>query len=85
VTPLAILVERADAAVLAHGPAAQEELLRQIETAIRNGEDQDKVRDLDHVLQLVEYRERASIPADHAARDWPRASSPGFATAASDT
>jgi hypothetical protein len=60
VTPLAILLERADAAVLAHGAAAQEELLRQIRSAIRNGESQDRVRDLDHVLQLVEYRERVT-------------------------
>ncbi|MBC9033045.1 hypothetical protein IAG41_11625 [Sphingomonas sp. JC676] len=57
-TPLAILLERAEVAMLMHGPAAQGEMLRQIEAAVRNGDDPGKVRDLDHVLQLVEYRER---------------------------
>ena len=71
-TPLAILLERADAAMLAHGPAAQDELLRQIRVAVRNGEDQDRVRDLDHILQLIEYRERLTIDrAEGTARDWP--------------
>lgn len=67
-TPLAIRLERADAAMLAHGPAAQKELLRQIEAAIRSGDDPEKVRDLDHVLQLIEFRERTRF--DAAARDW---------------
>jgi hypothetical protein len=62
VTPLAILLERADAALLAHGPSAQAELIRQIERAIGNDDDPDKIRDLDHVLQLVEYRQRPLYP-----------------------
>jgi hypothetical protein len=62
VTPLAILLERAEVAMLMHGPAAQDEMLRQIEVAIRNGDDSGKIRDLDHVLQLVEYCERVAGP-----------------------
>jgi hypothetical protein len=62
VTPLAILLERAEVAMIMHGPAAQDEMLRQIEAAVRNGDDPGKVRDLDHVLQLVEYRERIASP-----------------------
>lgn len=57
-TPLAILLERAEAVMLTHGPAAQDEMLRQIASAVRNDDDPGKVRDLDHVLQLLEYRER---------------------------
>ena len=57
-TPLAILLERAEVAMLMHGSAAQDEMLRQIEAAIRDGDDPGKIRDLDHVMQLVEYRER---------------------------
>lgn len=69
-TPLAILLERAEVAMLMHGPAAQDEMLRQIEAAIRNGDDPGKIRDLDHVLQLVEYRERiAGQQLAGAARD----------------
>ena len=73
-TPLAILLERAEAAMLSHGPGTQDEMLRQIASAVRNEDDPEKVRDLDHVLQLVEYRER--ITGSHRAaapRDWPDA------------
>lgn len=71
-TPLAILLERTDAAMLAHGPAAQDELLRRITSAIRNGEDPDRVRDLDHILQLIDYCERApGTRPDTTASDWP--------------
>lgn len=73
-TPLAILLERAEMAMLMHGPAAQDEMLRQIEAAIRNDDDSGKIRDLDHVLQLVEYRERiAGTKLADAARDGLRA------------
>lgn len=56
-TPLAILVERAEAALLTHGASAREELIRQIERAIRADEDPGRVRDLDHILQLIEFHQ----------------------------
>lgn len=62
-TPLAILLERADAALEAHGPSARDELIRQIEQAVRAGAHPGQVRDLDHILQLVEFRSPASAPA----------------------
>lgn len=61
-TPLAILLERADAALRAHGASARDALIRQIEAAIREGENAASVRDLDHILQLVEFRDRALEP-----------------------
>lgn len=70
-TPLAILLERADAAMLAYGDGAEDELLRQIRAAVRNGEHADRVRDLDHILQLIEYRERPrTTRSDDAGQDW---------------
>jgi hypothetical protein len=73
-TPLFILLERAEAMLLAHGPACSDAIVRQIETAVRNGEDSQRVRELDHILQLVEFRERgvhAKPDGDDRGRTFP--------------
>ncbi|MHA6719625.1 hypothetical protein ACX40Y_09235 [Sphingomonas sp. RS6] len=57
-TPLETLLERAEAIYLVHGTSSATFLKDQIETAIRAGESARYIQDLDHVLQLVEYRDR---------------------------
>ncbi len=57
-TPLSTLLERAEAVYLTHGAGSAGYLLEQIETAIREGVPVQRIRELDHLLQLIEYRER---------------------------
>ncbi|WP_010544322.1 hypothetical protein [Sphingomonas elodea] len=57
-TPLSTLLERAEAIYLTHGAGSASHLLKQIETAIQRGEPVQQIRELDHLLQLIEYRER---------------------------
>lgn len=56
--PLSTLLERAEAIYLTHGAGSASYLLDQIETAIREGAPVQHIRELDHLLQLIEYRER---------------------------
>jgi hypothetical protein len=58
VTPLETLLERAEATYLVHGTSSAAFLIDQIESGIRAGESARYIQDLDHVLQLIEYRER---------------------------
>lgn len=58
--PLALLLERADAAILSHGASARETIAAALDEAIRRGEDADKIRELDHIVQLLEFRDRHS-------------------------
>lgn len=60
-TPLATLMERADEAMRVHGAAAETEMQRRIEEAIRRGDDDLAVRDFDHVLQIIAYRRRSPL------------------------
>jgi len=58
VTPLSTLLERAEAIYLTHGTSSARHLLDQIETAIREGAPAPHICELDHMLQLIEYRDR---------------------------
>ncbi len=57
-TPLSTLLDRAEAIYLTHGEDSAAYLLEQIETAIREGAPVQQIRALDHLLQLIEYRQR---------------------------
>ncbi|PVX30206.1 hypothetical protein [Sphingomonas pokkalii] len=57
-TPLSTLIERAEAIYLTHGSGSAAYLLDQIEAAIRDGTPALRIRELDHILQLIEYRQR---------------------------
>lgn len=57
-TPLSTLIERAEAIYLTHGAGSAAYLLEQIEAAIRDGTPVQRIRELDHILQLIEYRDR---------------------------
>lgn len=56
--PLATLLERAEAIYVTHGRASAAFLLQQIERAVRDGAAAAYIQELDHLLQLIEYRER---------------------------
>lgn len=57
-TPLSTLLERAEAIYLTHGTDSARYLLDQIETAIREGAPASQICELDHLLQLIEFRDR---------------------------
>ncbi|WP_333571065.1 hypothetical protein [Sphingomonas sp.] len=57
-TPLSTLVERTEAIYLTHGSGSAAYLLEQIEAAIREGAPVQRICELDHLLQLIEYRDR---------------------------
>lgn len=57
-TPLSTLLERAEAIYLTHGTGSARYLLEQIETAIREGAPAAQICELDHLLQLIEFRDR---------------------------
>ncbi|UYY79095.1 hypothetical protein [Sphingomonas sp. R1] len=57
-TPLSTLLERAEAIYLTHGAGSAAYLLEQIEASIREGASVQRIRELDHLLQLIEYRDR---------------------------
>ncbi|MGN7998638.1 hypothetical protein [Sphingomonas sp. 22176] len=57
-TPLATLLERAEAIYLTHGGGSGRYLLDQIEKGIREGAPAAQICELDHLLQLIEYRDR---------------------------
>lgn len=56
--PLSTLLERAESIYLTHGDRSTAYLLEQIEAAIREGAPVQHIRELDHLLQLIEYRDR---------------------------
>lgn len=56
--PLSTLLERAESVYLTHGAGSAAYLLQQIEAAIREGAPVQQICELDHVLQLIEYRDR---------------------------
>ena len=57
-TPLSTLLERAEAIYLTRGTGSARYLLDQIELAIREGAPASQICELDHLLQLIEYRDR---------------------------
>ena len=57
-TPLSTLLERAEAIYLTYGAGSASYLLEQIEAAIREGAPVQRIREFDHLLQLIEYRDR---------------------------
>ncbi|OAN66917.1 hypothetical protein [Sphingomonas sp. TDK1] len=57
-TPLSTLLERAETIYLTHGTGSAAYLLEQIERAIREGAPVQHICELDHLLQLIEYRDR---------------------------
>jgi hypothetical protein len=58
VPPLSTLLDRAEAIYLTHGEGSAAYLLDQIEAGIREGAPVQRIRELDHLLQLIEYRQR---------------------------
>ncbi|WP_294252753.1 hypothetical protein [uncultured Sphingomonas sp.] len=64
-TPLSTLLERAEAIYLTHGVGSARYLLDQIEAAIRDGAPAPQIRELDHLLQLIEFRDRTLAQHDN--------------------
>lgn len=61
-TALIALIERAEAVIATDGADAEARMVSRIETAVREGADAGRVRELDHLLQIISYGRRVHSP-----------------------